>query len=212
MIKTIIFDFDDTLYVGDVWKDWKTFLLKLYNYVVYNDEEKLKEILKKYDLKKYFSTLDAVIISEKENLKAKRVNKFLKKNVYTHSTKDVKVIDMNFLKELKKHYHLYVITISGKEYMKKYLKLYKFDKKDFKKVYSLDMYAKDKTKGLLMKKIMKKEGCKPEEILMVGNNYESDIKPAEELKMNCLLFNGDFNQIYQYFTDNKILDSKKYIK
>ena len=211
MIKTVIFDFDSTLYVGDVWENWIEHLKKLYKYIV-NDDEKLKKILEKYDLKKYNSTLDAEIIAEKENLSLRRLKKFLKEKLYVHSTNDVKVIDSNFIKELKKHCHLYVISISGQEYLKHYFDLYHLDKKDFKKIYSLDLYAKDKTKGLLMKKIMKKEKCSPEETVMIGDNLETDIKPAQKLNLNYLHFTGDFNQIYKYFTDKKVLDGTKYIK
>lgn len=59
---------------------------------------------------------------------------------------------------------------------------------------------------------MEEEKIKSKEILVVGNSYSNDIKPAEELKMQTLLFNGDFNQIFSYFTKNKILDCKKYMR
>ncbi len=213
MIKTIIFDFDDTLYVGDVWgKKWADFLEKFAQYIVRN-ESTYKKIMKKYDLTNSLRTQKEVcIMSEKEGFGHRRFKKFLKHNIYEHATKDVEVISADFLKELSKSYHLYVVSLSTQNYLKHYSKLYGIDEKCFKKMYSVNLCAKNKSKAVLLKKIMKKEKCLPEEMLMVGDSLKSDIEPAKQLSINTLQFNGDFNQIYEYFTENKILDCKKYIK
>ena len=59
---------------------------------------------------------------------------------------------------------------------------------------------------------MEDEGNKPEEVLMIGDNFSSDIKPAQQLGMNALHFLGDFNQLYDYFTQNNILDCEEFKK
>ncbi len=212
MIKTIVFDFDDTLYVGDVWgKKWFAFFENFVQFVV-NNKSDYQEIIKKHELWKSLKVRDICIMAEKEGFGHRRFKKFLKYNIYEHATKEVKVINADLLKELSKYYHLYVVSLSAQNYLKHYTKLYGIDEKCFKKMYSVDLCAKDKSKSVLLKKIMKKEKCLPEEMLMIGDSLSSDIEPAKQLSIKTLHFNGDFNQIYEYFTKNKILDCRKYIK
>ena len=62
-------------------------------------------------------------------------------------------------------------------------------------------------------KIRQKERVEFEEMLMIGDSFSSDIQPAIDLGINALHFNTkDFNQIYDYLTENKILDCEKFKK
>lgn len=208
MIKTIIFDFDDTLYIADFWKEWPGFIKKGFLSVL-KSQEKVNQLYEKYSIKGNISQVEISEICEKEGLNYKRFRKYLKTHV--NIIEDAKeFISNEFLRDLAKKYNLYILSMSEKIHVKYYSKKFGIDLKPFKKVITANPL--DKTKGLEMEKIMKHEKLAPNEVLMVGDSFKSDIEPAKKLEVNTYHFQKDFNQLYEFFTSHDLLNCEKYKK
>lgn len=207
MIKTIIFDFDNTMYVGDVGGDYseyeKRVLLKFLT------PEKYDELVEKYSINKTNSLMHTLHICKQEGFNAKKMFKRFDKEIYQHQHSKISIIADEVLKGLSEKCNLYVVSMSTPSYLKYYFSKYQINAKLFKDIVSVtDIDDVDKTEAY--KKILKKEKLLPEEALMVGDNFNIDILSAQKLGMNALLFQGDFNQMYNYFTEHGILDCTPY--
>jgi putative hydrolase of the HAD superfamily len=62
---------------------------------------------------------------------------------------------------------------------------------DFKNVYVVDPDESDKTKGDIFKKIMSENGYSTEEVLVIGDDLQSEIKFAKELGIDTFLFDPE---------------------
>lgn len=213
MIKTIIFDFDDTLYTAkDNWKDidiyWKSVIRALVG------KKEVENFFKRHKFKSPIHSNDVIGFVRSEGYDMNKFAEIVENNFYDRGDMKVETMPNEFFEELKKKYSLYIVSMGRRKYLDYYIKKYGIKESCFKKVISVysDNHFTIDTKTPIYQKIMEEEKNKPKEILVVGNGYSNDIKPAEELKMQTLLFNGDFNQIFSYFTKNKILDCKKYMR
>ena len=88
------------------------------------------------------------------------------------------------LKKCSKLGNLYIVSNSHITEINQRAKLYGIDLSLFKKIYSNDDNSAEKDKGEFYKKIMEEEGLKPENVLVVGDKYKTDLLPARELEMN----------------------------
>jgi len=62
---------------------------------------------------------------------------------------------------------------------------------DFKKVYIVDPDQSDLTKNDIFQRIMKDKGYAKEEVLVIGDDLESEIKAAQELGVETFLFDPE---------------------
>lgn len=211
-LKVIVFDFDNTLYVGDVWGDYYDYSVSMLSKILPKDKAKEIADESKSNNYNYINNDHIIATLKKYNYDYVTFVKNLIKNTYIHTGK-AEVISDEFLKELKNKYHIYIATMSNENYLNHYIEKYKINKDYFKGIYSADLLAEDNSKVPLFKKIIEKEKVMPEEVLMVGDSYMHDILPAQLLGMQTLYFNGtSFDQIYNYFTENKILDCTNLVK
>lgn len=212
MIKAIIFDFDGTIYEGDVWGNQNEYTGMIFKSVV-PSKEKYDYIMKKYRIKdRDITTFECIEIAKKEGLDIAKIKNIMKDQIYEHATKEIKVVDVDFLREISKKYNVYVVSLSNQYYLAHYMKKYGIDQSCFKKIYSIDIFEDNFSKKPILAKIIQDESCQPDEILMIGDDFEWDIKPAQQLGMSTLHFKGDYNQIYNYFTKKNLLNSEKYKK
>ena len=210
MIKAIAFDFDDTLYIGNVWGNY-------YNYIkdsltkYFNSKEEAEELLTSHGYDNKVNLDDVVWILVERNKDIKKLMDIVSSDIYKHATRYVKVISSNFLLELSKKYHLYITSFSNPNYLKFYIKEYKLPN-CFEECLSVDILGKDKNKIPLYRYIIEKENIKPSEFLVVGDNFKRDIVTAQNLGAETFYFNSqeNFNEIYDYFTKNNILNCDKF--
>ena len=85
----------------------------------------------------------------------------------------------------------FIVSNSRLVDIKRTSKFYGIDLDLFKKVITNEYTEQVGTKEDIYLKIMQEEGLCADEILVVGNNYKSDLKPAKNLKMNyCKVKDG----------------------
>lgn len=207
MIKVVIFDFDGTIYLGDVGNKNKShdkFIVKTaLGDGVYEELDNKYGVSKK-DMK-YI-----VEVCKNENLDFKKVAETFENTLFIHKIQDfIEILPNSFFKELSKKCSIYVVSMSPAKYLQHYFSLYDIDKTCFKGIFSLDI-LKDNSKAVLYNKIARMENCQHDEILVVGDNFLSDIKPAIDEHFETLHLNEDFNMLYSYFENNNILNCEAF--
>lgn len=213
MLKTIIFDFDQTMYIGNVGNTGKIWDKSLFMETFEDGAQKYEMLIKKYEVNKK-DIKDLVDICFLEGLDGKKLSDNFSQSVFQHIIKDkIELLPNSFFRELAKHYSLYVVSMSQKKYLNFYFNKYQIDVSVFKDVVCMDL-IKNKSKGDLFEKIMKQENNKSEEMLVIGDSYSHDIQPAKMCgsgRMQTLHFNQhNFNQIYDFLSSNNILDCEKF--
>ena len=200
MIKRIIFDLDNTLIM---WNDKYLNALKetieLYN--INEDYKYLSSLIDEYDnnFKYYDKELLVEFINKKINSKIdiNFLNTFLDKFGYM-SEKDNKVIEI--LEYLSKKYELVVLTNWFVEPQKERLK-HAGILKYFKSVIGGEEYIKPYKESFL-------NACgnyKPNECLMIGDNYYKDILGAYKASLNVIYFNYNNKENKDNFKEIKKL-------
>lgn len=202
MIKTIIFDFDDTLYCGSAWTTWPKYILQGFVKAGVSEDD-CKKLYEKYGIETFTQQSKIVDLCYAENINIKKFRNYLKKNVYQHPFEVTQKISNQFLTDLSKKYKLYLLSLSEQRYIKFYGKKYGVDLKPFKKLITSD--PKNKSKSIDMKKILEKEKLLPDECMMIGDSLKFDIEPAQALGIKTYHFNKNYDELYQYFSKNNIL-------
>lgn len=197
MLKVIIFDFDGTLYNGWVWDGWQDYINKFLNSYFKTEKEK-SEFLKKYV--QGYEYLDERAICEgliKQNGTAKPMLDYLENEFYPYNSPDLQYISVDFLKNLNKKYHLYIVSNTPDKSVKIHLKNNNIDENLFREVIYNKCDSLNSTKATKFEEIKIKENATPDEILVVGDTYSIDIEPAKRLKMNTLFIHS-LQDIYNY--------------
>ena len=109
----------------------------------------------------------------------------LESKVFNMKSDKLRKMDYSLLNELAKYYKLYLISDSPKIYINFYLDDFKIDKNVFELIISNPFLEYDITKVPCMNECLKNAQVLASEALMVGDNYEIDILPAEKLGLNA---------------------------
>lgn len=193
MLKIILFDLDGTLYKSaEVYQKFAEAAYHTYARVKNTTIEKAKELLeaKRNEMKKergyavpYTLALQAFDIPierwHEENIK------FFDAGTYLSEDKKLQ----NVLKRLKNRYKLGVLTNNNKIQTERILSGLGIEKY-FDFVFTYESFKLIKPNSEIFEKIMKKMGVKPDECLMVGDRYDVDLVPAEEIGMEIFEVKG----------------------
>jgi len=179
-MKIIIFDFDDTLYNGTVWGNWQNYMKEFFA-KTFNKQEGT-EFIEKYKLREHnFKISETAKALIQEFGSAEKIVNYTIKNIYPLQAPDLHFIDINFLKKLSKKYPLYIVSNSSENRCLKYLKDNNIDTNIFRGIFTNKFESTDPTKAFCYKHIIEKEGVQPADIMVIGDNYNTDIMPAEQV-------------------------------
>jgi len=184
MIKRLIFDLDNTLIM------WKKEYIKALEKTIqkYNlnlDSNYVNDIINKYETthdyydKKIFLDYINEFLEEKINMEF--IDELLR-NISFCSEPNEEVIKV--LEYLKQKYELVILTNFFQEPQAKRLKKAKMDKY-FQAIYGAEKHRKPFKESFL-------EACennKPEECVMIGDNYDIDIIGAHNAGLNVIYYN-----------------------
>lgn len=212
-VKVIIFDFDETIYQGkEVFGDkWTSACVDLINHFFKNlNQDQKKSLYAKYEVPYQF---DRNLLKEKP---AKYCLKILLGEGYTiqhwidywenHLFSEdwslvTNVISNQMLSSLAKEYKLYIVSASLEQQIKHHAEKLNIDLSMFSGIFSnfRARLEKGTKKDYYYQLIMEKENALPEECLVIGDSYESDLVPAVNLKMHVLHVN-QINWDYEIIT------------
>jgi len=187
MIKLIIFDFDNTLV------NTRKATVKALKYIYKKIKPKISfrnflEICDNFEKNYNFKRREWFYFFVKNWKKAKELEKIYWE-IVMKNTKVFKGV-RETLKKLKRKYKIVLLTLTdGKKGIKmKRIKKLRLDKY-FDKIYiGMENVKEYKPKVSAFKKILKDFKVKPEEVVMIGDNYERDILPAKKLKIFTVSF------------------------
>ena len=209
LIKSVFFDLDHTLW--DFEKNSELSFKKIFTkytitinfekfieayipinfkyWKLYRNGEISKEFLRYNRLKEVFNLFDYEIDDRIINNISHDYIEFLPENN--------KLMDgaIEILEYLKPKYRLFIITNGFREVQDKKLKNSKI-KHYFEAIYDSESVGVKKPDPKIFKHALKDSGSKPNESLMVGDNYEADVLGAKKLRINTLHFVAHGEEIY----------------
>lgn len=185
-MKVIIFDFDDTLYNGNVWVGWADYMKQFFLHQFHNDQQKVDSFMDKYSMKTYCAqrTAEALI---KEFGSAESLSRYRQENIYPFGAPDLRFIEEDFLRALAEKYPLYIVSNSTLQDVCTRMRDNNFSPDIFKGIYENEFRNYDVTKFPYFKEIMEREGVEASDVLMVGDNPINDILPAEKIGFKTML-------------------------
>lgn len=188
-IKLVIFDFDDTLYEGESWQNWDEYIKKM-TYSLYPNTKECEVFAQKYKIFEGCTNQYMAKCLTNEFGSAQKLVDFMSNVFYELDTKNLKVMDNNFLANLSKKVKLAIVSNSSKNYLHHYLKIFNIDESNFEYILQNDYDISNYTKGIKYTFLMNKLNLEPNEILVIGDNYITDITPALELGINAVHTNN----------------------
>lgn len=179
--KVVVFDFDNTLYMGIDWtKEWADFCKNGLRFVFRDwDDSLFEKMIQKENLINY--TSDGII----------KVIKKYQKNVedwITYRTvndckldlSNIITISESELQKFAKNYTLYIVSNSTQKDIHDMAFKFDIDLSVFKEIIIND-YKSGAGKKTFYEEIIKKEKIKPSELFVIGDSEKNDIIPALEL-------------------------------
>lgn len=199
MIKVVIFDFDDTLYSDTNPLPWKNFCIKTVEYFLkklkVEDSENILNIVKNSG----FSDRQLIKFIVSLGAKEKDVKDYMKShNIEGNAFENCKKVSNTTLRDFQQYFVMYIVSNSLETSVQDNMELLKIDSSFFKDIIS----NKEDSKKKEYENIIKREGILPNELLVIGNSYSSDILPALEIGANGkVVTSADF--VFEDFFDDK---------
>lgn len=199
MIKVVIFDFDDTLYSDTNPLPWKNFCIKTVEYFLkklkVEDSENILNIVKNSG----FSDRQLIKFIVSLGAKEKDVKDYMKShNIEGNAFENCKKVSNTTLRDFQQYFVMYIVSNSLETSVQDNMELLKIDSSFFKDIIS----NKENSKKGEYENIIKREGILPNELLVIGNSYSSDILPALEIGANGkVVTSADF--LFEDFFDDK---------
>ena len=111
---------------------------------------------------------------------------FMKNVFYQLDEPNLKVIENDYLKKLSKKVKLAIVSNSSRNYLLHYLKRFKIDESNFEYILQNEYEMTNYSKGVKYELLLKTLNLNPQEALVIGDNYETDIKPALSMNINAV--------------------------
>ena len=202
-IKNLIFDLDNTLY--DFSSVWKISNKRVFEYLGYDKLTSYDEFFKRYKrinnelVDKIHSGQLKIIDLRNERLIATladyNINLTKEECDYYYKKQFEFILEAispnnklnTILKKLSKDYKLIILT-NGKSYEQR-SKLQKLGLEEVFKIYISEEVHISKPKPQAFLNVLKSEGIKAEETVMIGDSLFHDIEPAKKLGMKTCLVN-----------------------
>ena len=184
-IKLIIFDFDDTLYEGETWKYWGEYISEMIN-SLYDNKKDCKAFAKKYGIVGGSTNQYMAQCVANEFGSTQKFVDFMKNVFYQLDEPNLKVIENDYLKKLSKKVKLAIVSNSSRNYLLHYLKRFKIDESNFEYILQNEYEMTNYSKGVKYELLLKTLNLNPQEALVIGDNYETDIKPALSMNINAV--------------------------
>lgn len=181
-IKSVVFDFDETLYSGGDWSRYDKYVYEMFvEEKIFKDiAEAERALFEKYPDEKDVGQR-ALKFCTDNNLSTDLISSYNASHFYDVGLGQVSRLNAQNLVELSKFFSLYIVSNSSLQYISKSAKLLNIDEKIFKAMLTNKFETNDVSKTPCLKQILEITGQRPDEILMVGDNPVLDIEPAKKL-------------------------------
>lgn len=214
-IKTIIFDFDETMYYSPtIHETYVGYIKKTVMKLTDKDEAEVLSLMNKYG---FTSTGESRISfgknCEKFGVTKEQWDNYRITDFFQIDYSTAKIVPNVVYKMLALKYSLYVVSNEVYDNVLYKANKLNIDLTPFTKVYAptVDQLKNYLTKSEVYKLIREKEQCAFDEMMVVGDRYSVDIQPLEELGGHGVLIKN-VDEITSFFADyekNDRFDLKK---
>lgn len=204
-IKTIIFDFDETMYssstIRERYVDYiKNTVMTLSNHT----ESETLALMEKYGFMSNGETRVSFGKNcDKFDVTKEQWDNYRVTNFFQIDYQNAQTVPNYIYKKLSKQFNLYIVSNEIYDNVNFKAKKMNIDTTPFKKIYAptIEIVKNYVTKSEVYKMIQQSENCKFQEIMVVGDRYSVDIQPLVELGGNGLLIKH-VDEITQFFNTN----------
>ena len=177
--KVVVFDFDHTLYNNVVYEDWQNYCTKgLRRLLSFLDEVTIEKIINN---QKEFGDLNIIQTLIEQGLSVDDWINYRKQNLRSFDISNATAVNKTVLKEFADKYILYIVSHNQRFDVERVAKAMKINLKMFKDILTNTFKDGLFSKKYLYNKIIEREKIKPDELFVIGDDYEYDIKPALEI-------------------------------
>lgn len=197
MIKIVIFDFDDTLYSDKNPKPWRDYCLNAIESFLQKRSD-YQQIMDEV-LTRSFSDNQLIAFLKNYDVREEIINDYFKTHQVEDGTFDnCTIVSDESLASFANHFKLFIVSNSKKESVVKNMSILNINPR-----YFIDIISNTETsKTHAYQDIIKKHNISPEELLVIGNSYNSDILPALEIGANGRVVRSANFIFNDFFDDN----------
>lgn len=197
MIKIVIFDFDDTLYSDKNPKPWRDYCLNAIEFFLQKRSD-YQQIMDEV-LTRSFSDNQLIAFLKNYDVREEIINDYFKTHQVEDGTFDnCTIVSDESLASFANHFKLFIVSNSKKESVVKNMSILNINPR-----YFIDIISNTETsKTHAYQDIIKKHNISPEELLVIGNSYNSDILPALEIGANGRVVRSANFIFNDFFDDN----------
>lgn len=197
MIKIVIFDFDDTLYSDKNPKPWRDYCLNAIEFFLQKRSD-YQQIMDEV-LTRSFSDNQLIAFLKNYDVREEIINDYFKTHQVEDGTFDnCTIVSDESLANFANHFKLFIVSNSKKESVVKNMSILNINPR-----YFIDIISNTETsKTHAYQDIIKKHNISPEELLVIGNSYNSDILPALEIGANGRVVRSANFIFNDFFDDN----------
>lgn len=197
MIKIVIFDFDDTLYSDKNPKPWRDYCLNAIEFFLQKRSD-YQQIMDEV-LTRSFSDNQLIAFLKNYDVGEEIINDYFKTHQVEDGTFDnCTIVSDESLASFANHFKLFIVSNSKKESVVKNMSILNINPR-----YFIDIISNTETsKTHAYQDIIKKHNISPEELLVIGNSYNSDILPALEIGANGRVVRSANFIFNDFFDDN----------
>ena len=176
--KVVIFDFVHTLYTNVVYESWFNYCKQALIELIKDIPEDVLELLDNHG---NIGDVKMIETLSKAGLCAKDWIDYRRNHLRTFDITNAKSVDKQVLNKFASKYSLYIVTHNQRFDVERVAKAIGIDLNLFKDILTNTFEDGLFSKKYMYNKIIEKENVKPEQVFVIGDDYEHDIEPALEI-------------------------------
>ena len=208
-LKVIIFDFDETMYYSSNIKEYYVnYIRQVFKALTNYSDEKIEDTMQEYGFKSDGKNRVSFGKNcEKFGVTKEQWNNYRIDNFFQIDYKNAEVANNDIYKKLSRYVNLYIVSNELEENIRIKAKSMNIELSHFKKICApnksnIEEYNSNKQE--VYKNILEMENCGPQDAIVVGDRYNVDIKPMEELGGKGILIEKakEINNLFCYKGEN----------
>ena len=176
--KVVIFDFDRTLYNNVVYEGWHNYCRQALLELIKEIPQDAQNLL---DNKGNIGDSKIIEIISNVGLHVKDWIDYRRNHLRTFDISNATTVDKNVLKEFASKYSLYIVTHNQRFDVERVANALGIDLTLFKDILTNTFEDGLFSKKYMYNRIIERENVKPEQVFVIGDDYECDIEPALEI-------------------------------
>lgn len=206
-IKSIIFDFDETLYYSETMQDeYINFIKNSVMDLTGQSEDKVVSLMSEIGFVKDNQSRPRMrnsVVHFGSSIEA--WDKYRENHFFIPDASKIISVNNESLAKLKQLFSLSIVSTEMVANIKTKAEKYNIDLSNFKYIYGSTSYETTTEKSTFYKEIISKEEITPKEVVVIGDRFKVDIQPLLDMGGNGILIktNKDLEQAIKFLLKQK---------